>query len=224
MKSYFLLPLIIILGGLFWSGWHYYRDKHRPEPILHLFATLLLGVVSSQLAEQLHHFSDYLGFTLKIEKSFSFLFYTVFQIGFVEELCKFNPFYFICTRFKEYNELIDGLIYASMIGIGFSLEETFFYTGFESDSKLLVARAIVSPITHALFSSFFGFYHIVSLAKRSRLWLIFGFCLSFILHGVYDFFSLQEAPPYPMFASALILMIWIWRIRTFKELHRRKLP
>lgn len=218
----YLIPIAIIGFALLWSGWHYYRDKHQPEPIFHLIGALILGVLASQLAEQFHNFSAWLGFDLKIEQSIGFLAYSIFQIGFFEELSKFLPFIFICTRFKEYNEGIDGLIYASMIGIGFSIEETFFYSGFEKDNSLLLFRAIVSPITHALFASFFGYFHIVSLAKRNKLWLVLGFALSFISHGLYDYFSLLEVHPYPLLAAGVILMIWLFRIITFKHLHLRQ--
>lgn len=218
---FYLVPILIIALALFWSGWHYYKDKHQPEPIFHLLGALLLGVLSSQLAGQLHNFSDWLGFSFKIEKSVGFLMYSIFQIGFVEELSKFLPFILICTRFKEYNEAVDGLIYASMIGIGFSIEETFFYSGFEKDNTLLLIRAATSPITHALFASFFGFFHILSLAKRNKLWLMLGFFLSVIFHGIYDYFSLLETHPYPLLAAGVILVIWILRIRTFKYLNSK---
>jgi hypothetical protein len=108
-----------------------------------------------------------------------------------------------------------------MIGIGFSIEETFFYSEFEKDNTLLLIRASVSPITHALFASIFGHFHIIYLEKRKKIWLILGFAISFISHGIYDYFSLLEESPYSLFAAGVILIIWIIRIRTFKNLQPR---
>ncbi len=36
-----LLP--VILPVLFWAGYHYYKDRHLPEPVSHLALAFILG-------------------------------------------------------------------------------------------------------------------------------------------------------------------------------------
>lgn len=194
----FIIPSVIFFLAYFWSGWHYYRDHRKPEPILHLTFTIILGILSVVLAEYLHLIPEKFGYVFKPGPTWDFLFFSIFGIGFIEELCKFIPFIFICTRFKEYNEVMDGFIYSSMIGIGFALEETFFYSEFESNNLILLSRASVSPLTHALFASFMGYFHILSKAKNNKVYIFLGLGLASFTHGIYDFFYLQETYPYPI--------------------------
>jgi RsiW-degrading membrane proteinase PrsW (M82 family) len=42
-----LLP--VILPVLFWAGYHYYKDRHLPEPVSHLALAFILGVGSFYL-------------------------------------------------------------------------------------------------------------------------------------------------------------------------------
>ena len=48
--TYTLLFLPIVLPVLFWAGYHYYKDRHLPEPPGQLALAFLLGVASSYLA------------------------------------------------------------------------------------------------------------------------------------------------------------------------------
>ena len=212
------LPFLIILSAIFWSSWHYYRDYHSPEPIWHLLGTLFLGFLSAQLAGVIHEQIP----TPIVEYSLGFFTYSVFGIGFIEEICKFIPFLLVCTRFKEYNELVDGVIYASMIGIGFALNESFYFFKHEPVKELVLARTIVSPITHALFASIFGHFHFTSILKRNPKFIFLGIFLASFIHGLYDFFSLQDSAYAPIIAALVVLVLWIWRILLFKKLKEFK--
>ena len=120
-----LILCAILLPVLFWAAYHYYHDRHRPEPVGHLLLSLAGGGVAffvaagwyaalSRLglhydAYELAAANDYLGLLL----------YAIFAIGFGEELCKMLPFLVIVLRLKSFDEPMDGLVYGSFIALGF---------------------------------------------------------------------------------------------------------
>jgi RsiW-degrading membrane proteinase PrsW (M82 family) len=97
---------------------------------------------------------------------------------------------------KEFNEPLDGIVYAVMIGMGFAAFENLLYV---SDGGLGVAllRMVTAIPAHAVFAVVMG-YH-VGLAKfdithKSEL-LRKGLVYPILLHGAYDFFLLQKSIP-----------------------------
>ncbi|NIO48972.1 MAG: PrsW family intramembrane metalloprotease, partial [Candidatus Aminicenantes bacterium] len=56
-----------------------------------------------------------------------FLFYSIGITGIVEEFFKFLPFIIVIARFKSFDEKIDGIIYASVIALGFASYENMGY-------------------------------------------------------------------------------------------------
>ena len=44
--DYVILLLPAILPAAFWAGYHWYVDRHLPEPASHLLAAFLLGIGS----------------------------------------------------------------------------------------------------------------------------------------------------------------------------------
>ena len=46
---YTVIALPIILPVLFWAFYHYYKDRHQPEPVGYLLLAFLLGVGSYYL-------------------------------------------------------------------------------------------------------------------------------------------------------------------------------
>ena len=41
----------ILLPVLFWAAYHYYKDRHQPEPIQNLILCFMLGLAASSLAK-----------------------------------------------------------------------------------------------------------------------------------------------------------------------------
>lgn len=50
--SLLIFPVLVPL--LFWGAYHYYHDRHRPEPVGNLLLSIALGVAASFLSKYLY--------------------------------------------------------------------------------------------------------------------------------------------------------------------------
>jgi len=145
--------------------------------------------------------------------------YSILAIGPIEELAKMLPFLLVVLRFKALDETLDGLIYASMIGLGYAAVENYHYLDFLTSLQAM-ARGFAAPVIHILFASIWAYW--VTLAWLERRGLLAatlaGFALAAFLHGIYDFMVLMYPVTALPLAAALIVAIWIWRLRLMRRL------
>ncbi len=188
MKSIILLvagaalPSIIIIILLLRA------DKARPEPIGLIGRSVFYGFLASIPAVIIELFLDsflglypgLLGIALK-----SFIIAAL-----VEEGLK----YFFLNRYLYYNpafnEVMDGIVYAACVSLGFAFAENLLY-GMDGGWVLLM-RAFTAVPMHAAATGIMGFWLGLSktmqepvqanAAKRK------GFYYALVIHGAYDFF------------------------------------
>lgn len=225
-----LLVFALLLPALFWAAWHYYRDRDRPEP-LHVLLGLLAAGMAAAFAGRLAYAA--LGLVglrfdaveLAMNNRPALLLYATLVIGPVEELAKFLPFILIVPRLAAHDEERDGVIYASFVALGFSLVENFHYLPY-LDGTEAVARGFAAPIVHILFASIWGYYVGRALLDGRPPWraAAVSLAVSAVLHGMYDFFSLQFAFGMLPLAALLILLVWAWRLLLFRRLDPRFSP
>jgi RsiW-degrading membrane proteinase PrsW (M82 family) len=150
-----------------------------------------------------------------------FFFYSLGVIGLIEEFFKFLPFILITLRLKAFDEIIDGIVYASTIALGFASFENIYYLA-HLEGLELFGRAFASPLSHTIFSSIWGYtvgkarIQGKSMFKASLI----GLLIAAAVHGIFDFFTIS--PPLRVVASLIILVIWIWRIRVMEKSSREK--
>jgi RsiW-degrading membrane proteinase PrsW (M82 family) len=139
----------------------------------------------------------------------------VFVAPFVEEAFKGSAVVLILVlRRKEFDGVVDGIVYAGMAGIGFAFVENVLYlgralseTGSTGTAFTFVLRCLVSPFAHPLFTAATGIG--IGLAVRSRNPLvkviapILGYCVAVLLHGAWN---LSAASGLAGFASAYVLL------------------
>ena len=223
--SYIIVWLPVVLPILFWAGYHLHVDRHLPEPVGHLCLAFLLGVGSYYLGAMLYGALEFVrlrhdAFHLAQSSLPGLFAYSVLAIGVIEELVKIIPFMLIVLRFKEFDEPIDGIIYASFIALGFSAMENLPYLQF-LDNREAYLRGFAGPVIHIVFASFWG-YHIGRAYLRGEsllLGIVKGFLAAAVCHGLYDFIVLQNSMIAPPIAAVLIVAIWIWRLRLLRMLH-----
>jgi RsiW-degrading membrane proteinase PrsW (M82 family) len=222
---YSLLQLPIILPVLFWALYHYYKDRHLPEPVSHLAAAFILGAGSAWLADLMYAGLDlvnlrYDAFDLAASNLPGLLAYAVLAIGLIEELAKLVPFLLVIVRFKEFNEPIDGIIYGSFIALGFAAVENAQYLQFLSTAEAY-ARGFAGPVVHIVFASIWGYYAGRALLCGRNPWpaTVGSLALAALLHGVYDFVVIALPPPALVFAAMLIAGVWLWRLYLIRDLH-----
>ena len=215
----------VILPVLFWAGYHYYKDRHLPEPVSHLLLAFTLGVGSFYLGLLMYRALDLVNLRFDAyvlaETSLPGLFaYAVLVIGVIEELAKMIPFLLLVIHFKEFDEPIDGIIYASFIALGFSAVENIQYLQFVTSLEAW-ARGFAGPVIHIVFASIWGYYiGRAHLCRRPLGRTIFAvLACTAVLHGIYDFVVIAMPPPALPVAAFLIVGVWLWRLRLIRDLH-----
>jgi len=131
------------------------------------------------------------------------------------------PFLVVVLRFKDFDEPMDGIIYASFIGLGYAAIENWQYLEYLTISEAL-ARGVASPVIHILFASIWG--HWIGqayLAGRSIVpATIASLAVAAGLHGLYDFVVILNPRLGLPIAALLILAMWLWRLKVLRAMHK----
>jgi RsiW-degrading membrane proteinase PrsW (M82 family) len=216
----------IIAPAVFWSGYFYYKDRFKPEPVRNLGMTYILGLAAAFACIQFFRLLPLIGVpedpsAIMDTNRLQFFFYSFGVIGLLEEFFKLLPFLFIIYKFRAFDEKIDGIIYASTIALGFASYENFRYLAYLEGFELF-GRAFASPLTHTIFTSIWGYA--IGTARISNKSILkatlIGLTFAAFIHGLFDF--LTTSPALRIASSVTILIIWIWRIRILEKLGRIK--
>lgn len=119
----------------------------------------------------------------------------------IEELTKGLAVLMLFLFFRrEFDNVLDGIIYGATVGFGFAMTENVFYFmdsfhegGLESMSTLVLMRGVVFGLNHALFTSTFG--AALGYARMSRRgfrrWVAapVGLLGGMLLHGIHNLFA-----------------------------------
>ena len=201
------LLLLSLLPGLLIGIWVYYQDKYEKEPVKLMIRAFFYGCLSTippMIFQVL--FSSF-------ENPDSLFLTAIFTFGvvaFSEETSKF----FFLRRYiypnPEFDEPVDGVIYGTMIGMGFATTENILYVLGESGGfSTAIGRAFTAVPAHAIFAIFMGAYMgIAKFNAPSRYYyMLKGWLLAILFHGLYDFFLIQKAHQELMILS-LIVLVW----------------
>lgn len=216
----------IIAPALVWIIYFYYKDRFQPEPWRNLGLTYLLGLIAAFACLHFFKLLPYLNIpedpsALMESRGWPFLIYSICVTGLIEETFKFLPFLLVILKLKDFDEKIDGIVYASVIALGFASYENARYLVYMGGFELF-GRAIASPLTHTIFSSIWGYK--VGMAKMQHKPIITasltGLALAAFFHGLFNFLTTSAA--LRIASSLLILVIWLWRIRVMEKLSPQK--
>ena len=220
-----LLVLPIAVPVLFWAVYHYHKDRHLPEPIGYLLLTFALGMLASLIAMGMYKGLGIIGLRfdagyLADTNGMALLAYSLLAIGPIEEIAKLIPFLLVVLRFKELDEPLDGIIYASFIGLGFAAVENWQYLDYLTTTEA-VARGFASPFIHILFASIWGHWIVQAHLKGRSIAraTLMSVAIAAGLHGLYDFVVILN-PRYSLpIAAFVVLAIWLWRLRLMRAMH-----
>jgi RsiW-degrading membrane proteinase PrsW (M82 family) len=194
-----LAPVLVIAAFI------YFKDKYEKEPFMMLLRAVLVGmliIIPVVIIEQL--LSNY--FTKKFaipDGNLSSAAYNAFIVAaFTEEGFKFLAFMIFIWRNKNFNEKFDGIVYASLVSLGFAAVENVLYV-VQNGAPTGILRAFTAVPGHAIFGITMGFF--LGLAKfdsvKKSIYLMSAFIVPFILHGVYDFILMSQ--------QGLLLLLFI---------------
>jgi RsiW-degrading membrane proteinase PrsW (M82 family) len=219
-----LLLLPVVIPVIFWAAYHYYKDRDLPEPPGNLLLCFLLGVLAAAVSKAMYVGLEPLGLRLDAvalaqDHGAALLLYCLLVIGPVEELAKLLPFLLVVRRFRAFDEPLDGIIYASFIGLGYAAVENYHYLDFLGPVEA-VARGFASPVIHILFASVWAYWitkaHIDGepITKAA----VSGFVLAAGMHGIYDFLVLRYPVAALPLAAAMIGALWLWRLHVMRRM------
>lgn len=220
-----ILP--VVLPVAFWAAYHYHKDRHLPEPAINLVIAFGLGLFAATLSKLMYMALQPLGLRLDAvaladSNPLGLFAYAMLAIGPIEEIAKMLPFLLVVLRMKAFDEPVDGIIYASFIALGYAAAENFHYLDFLTPWQA-AARGFASPVVHIVFASIWAHRITGPWLRRESLLIpaLSGLLMAAALHGFYDFLVLLNPALALPFAAALILVVWIWRLRLMHEMHKQ---
>jgi RsiW-degrading membrane proteinase PrsW (M82 family) len=173
------------LVALFWLRWFRKKDKYEKEPERLVFLAFFAGVlatVPTVILEALLRLRDQSSTVVLRNLFLSFLW-----VGIVEEFFKYLAVRLTVYRSKEFNEVMDGMVYMVSAALGFAATENVGYMlGF--GYAVGFPRAILSYLAHISFSAILGFYVGKSKIEGRKNLILVGFALAISLHWLYDAF------------------------------------
>jgi len=220
-----LLMLPIVIPVIFWAAYHYHKDRHLPEPPLNLLLCFGLGLGAAALSKLMYLGLEPIGLrydavALADDNTLGLLAYSLLAIGPIEEFAKLAPFLLVVLRLEAFDDPLDGIIYASFIGLGYAAAENYHYLDFLTPLES-AARGFASPVIHILFASIWA--HWITRAwlagKPIRTAVVVSFIASSLLHGLYDFLVLLHPVSALPIVAVLIGALWIWRLQLIRRMH-----
>jgi protease PrsW len=188
-----LLPIPVLLAGVL------YLDRLEPEPPGHLVfvflwgagAAALPGLIGLAAGTQLLTTP-----TLRLDGFATETAVATIGIAVLEETLKGAVLIVLLWRLpQELDGTSDGVVYGSMVGLGFALIENIFYytqaahNGFSGVAATFLLRGIVSPLWQAVFSSLIGIgVAYAAMSPKGRgLWAIgVGWVAAVTLHALWN--------------------------------------
>lgn len=173
----FELVILAIAPAAFLLWYIWKKDTYEPEP-LHLVAWVFflgaLSVIPAGLIE--------LPFPEGVISS-------AFVAPVIEEALKFLVVFLAMYRHPEFDEPMDGMVYAAAAGLGFATIENILYV-MEGGVAVGIIRAIASVPGHVVFSCIWGFGLGTAKfrpASERTVIILAGLFGSMLLHGIFNF-------------------------------------
>lgn len=192
----------------------YRRDKYQKEPVKELLKAFGLGIMSVFASLIISTPLGSMGLygnepsTLWGALSTSF-----FGAAVPEEIAKFLMFWLLVRKNRFFDERMDGIVYASVVSLGFAAVENIMYlvSNYESWLAVGISRALFSVPAHFFFGVLMGYYYSLyrfcPSESKAYGWLILG--APIIAHGLFDtvLFSVNVLPSLSLILMVLFLIL-----------------
>lgn len=201
-----VLPVILLLVFI------YRQDKYEKEPLGLLIRAFIGGMIAIPLDLCL------VGMVNGIYYSETVFYSAFIEAGFCEELCKFVILFLTIWWNKNFNEYMDGIVYATFVSLGFACVENILYV-FQGGVSTGIVRALLSVPGHFLFGVIMGYFF--SLAKFSDknhfVYLLLSLFAAVAAHGLFDWLLMITDYISPLLGLVIFaLFIWgdikLWKI------------
>jgi protease PrsW len=203
-----LLLLLAISPGLFWLWYFYSRDKYEPEPLSWIVLIYFFGIV---ITIPVAITQGIIGLI------FPEILIAVLVAPVFEETAKYLVVRRTVYETREFNEPVDGIVYAAAAGLGFATLENIIYVFSALESSLVLAlqtgvvRAFISVPGHVLFSVMWGYAlgRARFMPPGQRPAIIFGgLVLAMAAHGLFNLL-LYDALGFAVLILVVVPLLWL---------------
>lgn len=212
------LPSIILV-------YVFYTFDHFPEPRKLVIYTFLWGIFITFPAGYINvFFIDYIDKNYLYDSSLYNLLNNLIPGATVEEILKFLVLFFFCSRLKDFDEPMDGLVYGSAVALGFAMYENFGYV--YNDELLLyytweniaIIRAFLTVPMHAFCGIFIGFSISYYKFVNQNIFIIpFGLIIAIAFHAFFNAYAGS------IISDLIVLLQLIIIIFLFKSLRKKQI-
>ena len=229
MTDKIFLFLTAVLPTLALLLFFMYSDKFK-EPKKTVLSTFILGIFIIAPLEVFDYGTEMI---IGEPIEYNAFFRAFFAASFLEELFKFCVLFFFCTKFTEFNEPMDGIVYGLTASLGFAFWENLQYIYMpdrEISESLQVAwmRAFTAVPSHAFDGVIMGFFigrHYFRDYKTNTN-LILALLIPVTLHGFYDWVLMEESINrnfiYLVMVVELGLVVYLYRNLKAQQLVKKK--
>jgi RsiW-degrading membrane proteinase PrsW (M82 family) len=215
-----LLPFVVSFAWLFFVRRF---DRAQPEPMWLVVVTFALGALATVPAGLVEwgwdSLSPYTNASLltfgRAPRAFPVaLVGFVVTVGLTEEGAKLLATWSLARHRREFDEPVDGIVYAASAALGFAAAENLRYLAVGRVAGVLVAsRAFISVPAHLFFSTMWGFALGQKLVHPKKpawpLFLLAAFC-----HGAFDAcLATDGGLPWAMLVGLFVASVFIVELR-----------
>ena len=220
-----IIPLFIIVPTFLWL------DRYEAEPVRYQLFSFLWGALVAVVGA---FFLNTFGLKLLVEASWTDPLQTgaVYLAPVTEETLKGLGILLIyLLRRREFDGIVDGIVYAGLIGAGFAFSENILYLGQayneygnEGLTSTFLVRGLMGPFGHPLFTSLTGIGIGIAVSARRPLVrvlaVLVGWVCAMILHGLWNlsalagmdgFFEAYVTYQVPLFLAFVAFLFWLRR-------------
>lgn len=222
--SIFVLLALAFAPGLAIGLYIYLKDHHEREPLGLLITSFIYGGLSTFITFFISWPLDSL-LTLHDDSVIDQFTNAFFKVALVEEFSKFVFIRFILYYNKNFNEPFDGIVYATMVGMGFATLENILYV-FQYGVATGIARMFTAVPAHACFAILMGYY--LGKAKFTHrhefAYSLFALLVATVFHGAYDYFWFISFVPGIWIGAIISLITAIILSKKAIRLHQQASP
>lgn len=220
---YATIPSVVILLII------YANDKFK-EPKVIIFKTFLLGyALSFFLYPFIFNLDDLIESIYQNSYTLSYLDYdfisNFLRASFLEESAKFIILYIFVSKYSEFDEPMDAIVYGVAVSLGFSAMENFDYIRTEEELTLLQIslHRFLPTMMHMTTGIMMGFlFSKFYFNHTKKFWKLFiALFIPLLVHGTYNFSWVWGMINFNSFIYSYLLLVFIIFVAVLMFRHQK---
>ena len=195
-----------------------YRDRQQPEPWGKIVKGVFFGIISIFVSMLISQIWNPLPFIMGIGWLYEVpivrgIFTSFYNAAIPEETAKLFMLWLLLRKNKEFNQNIDGIVYAVCLAMGFAGLENLMYIFSEEEAPwqaIAIVRSLFAVPGHYIFGVLMGFFYSIVHFRPNKygkyqnmIWLA-----PVVAHGLYDSICFLGEEHYLFGALIYIPLIW----------------